>query len=79
MASQREVVSFQGILRGEGHEAGCRGTAMKVSLPGTNDFEYTRYSITSLDKPLPEGNYTLSVHGKMIPLRYQGGHWLAQF
>lgn len=79
MASQREVVTFRGILRGEGQETECTGTAIKVSLPGTNNFEYTKYSITLLDKSLPEGSYTLSVHGKTIPLRYQGGYWLAPF
>jgi hypothetical protein len=77
MVSKRESVTFQGVLRGQGHEANCTVTAVKVSLPGANEFTHTHYDITAVSKQLPEGRYELTVHGESIPIKLENGFWLA--
>ena len=76
MASTRERVSFQGILRGHGCEANCTVFATKISVPG-GDFDYRKYTIGQVSKPLPDGNYQLSVNGALITVRNLNGSWLS--
>jgi hypothetical protein len=77
MPSTSERVTFPGILRGQGQEARCTVEADKVSLPGGSDFNYTNYRINpgSISKRLPNGNYTLTVHGELHELRHSNGLW----
>jgi hypothetical protein len=77
MPSIGERVSFPGVLRGQGHEATCRVDAVRVSLPGGSDVNYRNYSINpgSVSKPLPTGNYTLTVNGEQHELRHHNGLW----
>jgi hypothetical protein len=77
MASLMQRVRFPGLLRGEGHEANCTVSATKVSLRGTSVSAYTRYAIDDSSMALPDGFYQLFANGEVIPLRYQGGDWLA--
>lgn len=77
MASQRERVSFPGIIKGGGHEASCTIHATKVTLPGTSESAYTDYSIQSVSKALPEGNYEVTARGETTRVRFHNGHWLA--
>ena len=77
MPSIRERVRFTGILRSEGQEAECTVWATKVSLPGSNAVAYAKYSIQSVSKPLPDGNYTLTVNGEQYAVRCHNGNWLA--
>jgi hypothetical protein len=77
MASQRESVSFPGIIKGGGHEASCTIYATKVTLPGTSESAYTDYSIQGVSKALPEGNYDVTARGETTRVRLQNGHWLA--
>jgi hypothetical protein len=72
-----ERISFIGLLRGDGGQAECTVSAIKVSLPGTTDYELTQYSIMRVSKPLPEGKYQLSAHGKTIDITHHNGDWLA--
>jgi len=77
MASTREHVTFPGVLRGQGHEATCTVSAIKVTLSGTGVAAYTQYSIERTSKTLPDGEYQLSVNDQSIPMRYYNGNWLA--
>jgi hypothetical protein len=64
-------------VQGEGDKASCTVTFFNaVTLPGTDDFTYTRMTI-NVSKVLPQGDYILSVNGKAIAVRYRTGHWLA--
>jgi hypothetical protein len=76
MGSQKEAVSFPGIIRGGGHEANCTVLATKVGLPGIAS-TYCDYSVENVSKPLPEGRYQLFVNGETYALRYENGFWLA--
>jgi hypothetical protein len=72
-------VSFPGNLRDNGHNASCTVTfSGLVTLPGTDDFNYTKMEIQNVSPMLPEGDYVLTVNGKPIPVRYRGGRWLGQ-
>ena len=77
MASQRECVSFPGVIKGGGQEASCTIYATKVTLSGTSESAYTDYSIHGLSKELPEGNYEVTARGETTRVRFHNGHWLA--
>jgi hypothetical protein len=79
MASQREMVSFQGVLKAQGVELRCVGSAMKVTLPGTNGIEHTNFDIHNVFGGVPQDGttYELIALGKTIRVKYQGGNWLS--
>jgi hypothetical protein len=79
MASIKEHVSFAGIIKGQGREARCTVSALKVTLPGAGGSAYARYSVRDVSERLPEGEYQLSVNGQAFAMRHQGGHWLSPF
>jgi hypothetical protein len=76
MATTRQRVRFTGIIRGEGHEAECAGWVLTVSLSGMPP-TYAQYSIDTVSKALPDGNYRVFAHGASYAVRYQNGNWLA--
>jgi hypothetical protein len=76
MSSIKEHVSFTGIIRGQGHEANCTVTALKMTR-GTGIPAYTRYEVKAVSRPLPEGDYQLTVNGQSFPIRHRGEYWLA--
>ncbi len=76
--SKTENVRFSGILRGEGLEATCTVYALKVTLTNApNVSSLTKYRITNVSKPLPNGTYRLFVHGESIDVRHENGNWLS--
>jgi len=77
MASQRERVSFPGIIKGGGHDANCTMYATKVTLPGTSESAYTDFSIQSVSKSLPDGTYEVTARGETTRVRLQNGYWVA--
>jgi hypothetical protein len=77
MASLKEIVSLPGTLRGEGQQSECVVLATKVTLPGPDIVAYAEHQIRNVSKSLPEGRYSLSVHGEVLQVRHQGGHWLS--
>jgi hypothetical protein len=79
MASIKERVSFAGIIKGQGREAGSTVSALKVTLPGVGVSAYARYSVGNVSERLPEGEYQLSVNGQSFAMRHQGGNWLSPF
>ena len=78
MASKKEIVVFDGIIRGGGHEAACKVSATKVSLPGNVvPPAYAKYSVKVVSKQLPSGQYQLFVNGQCFAMRNQDGNWLS--
>jgi len=77
MASVKEPVSFVGIIRGQGHEATCTVSALKVTLPGAGVSAYARYSVRAVSQLLPVGDYRLSVNGECFAMRHHAGNWLS--
>jgi hypothetical protein len=75
MAATERRVRFSGVVRGASGEAECGGWVTEVTLPGLPP-DYREYRIDTLSKPMPDGEYTLSVHGTSQPVRYYG-HWLS--
>jgi hypothetical protein len=66
---------MSGILRGNKLTAFCTVSALRVSLSGTRLFKNCLYSIVWVAKPLPDGDYRLSVEGETIDMRYFKGGW----
>lgn len=76
MATQREHVFLNGKLTGMGREAPCTISAIKVSLPGTAEYAYTRCEVYRAPDDLPEGTYTIEFDGQSEQLKKSGGFWL---
>jgi len=78
MASRRESVVLQGILRGEGHERSCRVRAIKVAMPcEPMASEYADMDIADSDN-FPDGSYEVTVACRTIPLTRRDGLYLAR-
>lgn len=76
MTSKKEKVTLSGIIAGQGEQASCSVSAIKVTSGGT--FAYAHYSVERVSKALPPGEYQLIVNGETTPVRYDGRHWLAR-
>lgn len=74
----RKVITFPGVLRGEGQESECIISATEVTLPGTSVSALANYSIQKVSKVLPEGHYQLIAQGETINIRHSEGNWLAE-
>lgn len=77
MASHREAVSIPGQLQGMGYTVQCVVTAIRVSLPGTDKFEYTRPVINDAPIDLPDGFYELTYGWKTQRIQRLHGAFLA--
>ena len=78
MASRREPVVLQGILRGEGHERSCRVRAIKVAMPcEPMASEYDSMDIADSDN-FPDGSYEVTVAGRTIRLTRRDGFYSAR-
>jgi hypothetical protein len=76
MASRRESVVLQGMLRGEGHERPCRVRAVKVAMPcEPMASDYADMGIADSDN-FPDGSYEVTVAGRTIPLTRRDGFYL---
>lgn len=77
MAAHKERVSFLGVIRGQEQEATCTVDAIKTTLPGAEVSALSNYSIRNVSRPLPDGNYEMTVQGETIRVRLNNGFWLA--
>lgn len=77
MASIRESVELSGRLKGMGRDLACSVTAIKVTLRGTDIYEYTRPMIFGVYEDLPNGRYQLEFDGRVVPLRRHDRAWLS--
>jgi hypothetical protein len=66
-----------GRLRGMGREAECTLSAEKVSLPGTNMYEYAKLTILGEPKDLPDGQYEVTYDGRTQKVQRKFGAWIA--
>ena len=78
MASERELVTLAGHLTApNGEQTACRLRAVKITLPGADIFEYDRFELASIFKPLLDGAYTLTVNGQKHNVKLYRGHLLS--
>ena len=77
MASKRESVTLPGRIVGMGREVDCSVRAVKVSLLGTDDFNYIRPVIHGVPEDLPDGLYNITFGGKTERVQRHGGAWIA--
>lgn len=78
MTSKKEPVILAGVLVGMGCTEECIVSAIKVSLLGTDEYEYTRFRIQKVSPNLQNGQYQLSCAGRTIPVQRQvGGLWVS--
>ena len=77
MASRRENVILAAQLRGMGREVDCTVSAVKVSLPGTHLYEYTRLTILGEPTDLPDGQYEVAYDGRRDRVQRKFGAWIA--
>jgi hypothetical protein len=73
----RTVVLIYGVLRGMGFEADCEMVAIKNTHPDNHRPVYTRWSVLDAPRDLPDGRYTVFFDDNAIPVRREGGLWLA--
>jgi hypothetical protein len=74
----RSVVLIYGVLRGMGREAGCEMVAIRDKPPGSHRPRFSRWSVLDAPQDLPDGRYTVSFEDCMVPVRREGGLWLAE-
>ena len=77
MASKREIVTLAGRLVGMGRESDCSVQAVKVSLPGTSEYNYARPVIHNVPSDFPDGLYSLTFGGVTERVQRQNGAWIA--
>jgi hypothetical protein len=75
MASTRRMVTFNGILTGQGLNSTCVVSAVEVKHAITGDTALSRIRIQSVAKALPEGRYELLCNGGKVMFSYEGGFW----
>jgi hypothetical protein len=74
----RSVVLIYGVLRGMGCEVGCEMVAIRDKPPGSPRPLYSSWSILDAPRDLPDGRYIVSFEDCMVPVRREGGLWLAE-
>ena len=77
MASKRENVTLSGHLVGMGRNVDCRVRVVKVTLPGTAEYNYTRPVIHDVPSDLPDGLFSITFGGKTERVQRQYGAWIA--
>lgn len=77
MASKRESITLPGRLVGMGRDVECRVRVVKVSLPGTDLYNYIRPVIHDVPSDLPDGIYSITFGGKTERVQRQNGAWIA--
>lgn len=75
--AHRESVVVPGKLQRMGQTVECLVSATKVSLPGTDLFEYANCSIHQYPPDLPDGQYTVTFAGRTETVKKQNGFWLS--
>jgi hypothetical protein len=71
-----EYIYERNALKGMGYEAGCTVSAVKVSLPQLNIWEYVRCDIHLAPENLPDGSYEVSFEGRTMQVKKLDGDWL---
>lgn len=61
-----------------GREAPCEMAAFKDTNPETQQSTYSRWSVLEAPHSLPDGFYTVYCDDQRVPVRCEGGLWLAE-
>jgi hypothetical protein len=69
-------ITLNGKLQGVGQTEDCLVLATKVSLRGTNQYEYAKLSIHRAPDDLPDGTYTVTYVRRTSQVIKQGKLWL---
>ena len=65
-----------GRLKGMGREAECTISAIKVSLPQLNIWEYVKCDIHLAPEDLPDGRYEVTFENKTMEVKLLDGFWV---
>lgn len=65
-----------GLLKGMGYEAACTVSAIKVSLPDLDIWEYVQCDIHLAPENLPDGPYQVIFGGRTMKVKKLDGDWL---
>jgi hypothetical protein len=79
MGPHRTSVVLPGRLIGMGLDVECDVSAVKVSLPGTNLFEYAKLGIHNAPGEMPDGDYQITFAGRTAAIKRYGGAWISRF
>ncbi len=60
-----------------GRDVACTVFAEKVSLRGTDIYEYVRPFITGAPRDLQNGLYKLTFDGRVLSAQRRGGSWVS--
>jgi hypothetical protein len=74
--SHRETVMMTGRLKGMGREAECTVSAVKISLPQLNIWEYVNCDIHLAPEDLRDGRYEVTFEGKTMEVKLLEGFWV---
>ena len=74
--SHRETVMMTGRLKGMGRKAECTISAIKVSLPQLNIWEYVKCDIHLAPEDLPDGRYEVTFENKTMEVKLLDGFWV---
>ena len=67
-----------GRLKGMGREAECMVSAVKISLPHLNIWEYVRCDIHLAPEHLPDGRNEVTFEGKTMAVQLLDGYWVKE-
>jgi hypothetical protein len=74
--SHRETVMMTGRLKGMGRQVGCTVSAVKVSLPELDIWEYVKCDIHLAPDDLPDGPYQVTFQGRTMEVKLLDGFWV---
>ena len=74
-ASTRERVLLPGTLATPGVVANCIVRAVKVTIPKLGIIEYVDAELALAPPHLPDGQYELQFHGRMLKVMNAAGIW----
>ena len=76
--SIREAVLLNGVLRGMNFEANCTVSAIKVSLPKLDVWEYVAADVVQAPHELPAGDYEVSFEGRKAKVHKTAHGWTSE-
>jgi hypothetical protein len=72
----RSVVLIHGLLQGNGRQESCEMLAMRDVSAASGPVVYSRCSVIDAPQDIPDGDYTVTFDGYIVPARKQSGLWI---
>jgi hypothetical protein len=79
MQSRRESVLLPAKLIGMGLEANCTLNADRITIAGTDQYEYVHLIVASVPDDLPDGRYRLTFDGRTCEVQRLRRTWINHF